>query len=120
MPKKPTPKTTLLKVVIDALEDFKAIDLLDLDIRELTDFADHMIICTGTSKRHVQSMADNVITKAKAFGNPPIGVEGELEGEWVLVDLGDVLVHIMLASVREFYSLEKLWSTAKEFRKNSK
>src|SRR5262245_49285359 len=113
------PKKSLHKIVLDALEDSKAIDIVDLDVRELTDIADRMIICTGTSKRHLQSMADNVIEKSKEAGNPVVGLEGEQEGEWVLVDLGDIIIHLMLASVREFYSLEKLWSTAKEFRKQS-
>lgn len=107
----------LQKLVIQALEDYKGVDITDLDIRDLTDIADRMIICSGTSKRHVQSMAENVVMQAKAAGIEPLGVEGKEFGEWVLIDLGDVVVHIMLPQIREFYSLEKLWKTTKELRK---
>lgn len=107
----------LQKLVIKALEDHKALDITDLDIRELTNIADRMIICSGTSKRHVQSMADNVVMQAKAAGIEPLGVEGKEFGEWVLIDLGDVVIHIMLPQIRDFYSLEKLWMTTKELRK---
>lgn len=107
----------LQKLILAALEDYKALDITTLDIRDLTNIADCMVICTGTSKRHVQSMADNIVTVAKAAGIQPLGVEGEKYGEWALVDLGDIVVHIMLKQTRELYSLEKLWLTAKEFRK---
>ena len=103
-------------IVQKALDDYKALDVVSLDITELTDIADTLVICSGTSKRHVQSMADHVAFQAKSAGFPPIGVEGQTHGEWVLIDLGDVIVHIMLPAQREFYSLEKLWSTAKESR----
>lgn len=108
----------LQKLVMTALEDYKAIDIVSLDIKSMTSIADKMVICSGTSKRHVQSMAEHVVQKAKAAGVQPIGVEGAKEGEWVLVDLGDVIVHVMLPQAREFYSLEKLWSTAKALRKS--
>ncbi len=109
----------LIDIVQQALDDYKAVDVVTLDINELTDIADTMVICSGTSKRHVQSMADHVALQAKTAGFPPIGVEGQTHGEWVLIDLGDVIVHVMMPAQREFYSLEKLWSTAKELRQKS-
>lgn len=99
----------LEEIVQEALEEFKAQEISVIDVRSRAGFTDYMIICTGTSTRHVQAIAENVIVKAKHAGFTPIGTEGEQEGEWVLVDLGDVIVHIMLADTRKFYSLEKLW-----------
>ena len=99
----------LRDVVVCALEDLKAVDLKVLDVSELTSITDIMVIASGTSDRHVRALAENVVEKAKAFGQRPIGVEGEREGEWVLVDLQDILVHVMLPRVRDFYQLEKLW-----------
>lgn len=100
-------KTT--SVVTRALEDMKAQDVRCLNVRDLTSITDVMIVASGTSDRHVRSLADSVVEATKAQGARPLGVEGEQEGEWVLVDLGDVLVHIMLPKVRDFYNLEKLW-----------
>ncbi|HEV2285899.1 MAG TPA: ribosome silencing factor [Steroidobacteraceae bacterium] len=92
-----------------ALEDMKAANVKVLDVRGLTDIADTMVIASGTSDRHVRSIADRVVEKAKAIGRRPIGTEGERDGEWVLVDLQDLIVHVMLPRVREFYGLEHLW-----------
>jgi ribosome silencing factor RsfS/YbeB/iojap len=99
----------LLVVVAEALGDMKAQQVTVLDVHELTDVTDVIVIASGTSDRHVKSIASNVVMAAKRGGFRPAGVEGESEGEWVLVDLGDVIVHVMLPRVREFYGLEKLW-----------
>lgn len=99
-------------VVTDALDDMKAVNVKVLDVRGLTDIADTMIIASGNSDRHVRSIADRVVEKAKEAGYRPLGIEGEREGEWVLVDLQDVIVHVMLPRVREFYGLERLWDTS--------
>lgn len=107
----------LQKTILDALEEYKGLDIVNLDIREYPSITDYLVICSGTSKRHVQSLAENVVAKAKTAGFNPIGMEGQEFGEWVLIDLVDVVVHVMLPQVREFYSLEKLWSTTQEFRK---
>ena len=95
--------------VTNALDDMKAVNVRVLDVRSLTDIVDTMVIASGNSDRHVRSIAERVVEKAKAAGFRPLGTEGEREGEWVLVDLQDVLVHVMLPRVREFYGLERLW-----------
>jgi ribosome-associated protein len=102
--------TVLRKHVIDALEDLKAKDIREIDVRGKTSIADLLVIASGTSARHVKSIADEVTRFAKKAGVMPLGVEGETEGEWVLVDLGDVIVHVMLPRIREFYGLERLWT----------
>ena len=99
----------LEKLAITALEDLKAKDIVVLDVRRLTSITDTMIIASGTSTRHVKALADNVVEKAKAAGCQPLSVEGEREAEWILVDLADVVVHVMLPNTRDFYQLEKLW-----------
>lgn len=96
-------------LVIDALEDIKAEDITVLDVTEMTDFTDFMIIATGKSSRQVKALANEVSVQAKAAGIKPLGVEGEDAGEWALVDLGDVIAHIMTAQTRATYNLEKLW-----------
>jgi ribosome-associated protein len=96
-------------VVIKALEDMKALEIKVLDVRGLTDVADTMIIASGTSDRHVRSVAQNVVEKTKQAGFRPHGVEGQQDSDWVLIDLHDMIVHVMLPRVREFYGLEKLW-----------
>ncbi|MCW8806848.1 MAG: ribosome silencing factor [Rhodanobacter sp.] len=101
---------TLRKHVIDALEGLKAKDIREIDVRGKTSIADLLVIASGTSARHVKSIANEVSTFAKKAGVMPLGVEGEVEGEWVLVDLGDVIVHVMLPRIREFYGLERLWT----------
>jgi ribosome-associated protein len=101
---------TLRKSVIDALEELKAKDVREIDVRGKTSIADLLVIASGTSARHVKSIADEVAKFAKKAGVMPLGVEGETEGEWVLVDLGDVIVHVMLPRIREFYGLERLWT----------
>lgn len=99
----------LVALAADALEDLKARDVRILDVRRLTSITDFMIIASGTSDRHVRSIADRVIERAKEAGHPPLGVEGQEHGEWVLVDLQDVVVHIMQPRTRDFYKLENLW-----------
>lgn len=100
----------LRKSVINALEDLKAKDIREIDVRGKTSIADLLVIASGTSARHVKSIADEVVKFAKQAGVMPLGVEGEREAEWVLVDLGDVIVHVMLPRIREFYGLERLWT----------
>ena len=111
---KPKPSVTaatpgLQGVVLDALADMKALDVKVLDVRGLTDIADTMVIASGTSDRHVRSVAQRVIEKTKQSGFRPHGVEGQQDGDWVLIDLSEMIVHVMLPRVREFYGLEKLW-----------
>ena len=105
----PTPES-LLKQVHAALEEMKAKDAVEIDVRGKTSIADFLVVVSGTSTRHVKSVADEVVQFAKKCGVMPLGVEGEREAEWVLVDLGDVIVHVMLPRVREFYALERLWT----------
>ncbi|MFO1467696.1 MAG: ribosome silencing factor [Steroidobacteraceae bacterium] len=99
----------LKDIITAALDDMKALDVKVMDVRGLTDVADYMIIASGTSDRHVRSVAERVVEKAKAAGFRTHGVEGRNDSEWVLIDLTDVIVHVMLPRTREFYGLEKLW-----------
>ena len=100
---------SLTDLILATLEDMKAQNVKVLDVRKLTDVADTMIVASGTSDRHVRSIAGRLVEKMKQSGHQPYGVEGDRDGEWVLVDLQDVIVHIMLPRIREFYGLEKLW-----------
>jgi ribosome-associated protein len=100
----------LLTITQNALEDLKAVAPVVLDVRELSSVMDWLVVASGTSSRHVKSLADNVLMKAKESGVRPLGVEGERIGEWVLVDFGDVVVHVMQPAARSFYDLERLWS----------
>jgi len=103
------PRRSAVDVVQAALDDMKAQDVSRLDVRHLTSVTDTMIVASGRSDRHVRAVADAVIERAKQAGYAPIGVEGKEAGEWVLVDLADVVVHVMLPRVRDFYKLESLW-----------
>jgi len=98
------------KVVVEALEDVKAVDIRVLDVEGLSNFTDYMIIASGTSTRQVKALATSVLVEAKKAGMTVLGHEGDNPGEWILIDLGDVVVHIMVPQVRDFYNLEKLWS----------
>jgi ribosome-associated protein len=111
MPRAKKKISALESAVMAALDDMKAVDVRVLDVRGLTDFTDTLVIASGNSDRHVRSIAERVVREAKEAGFRPYGVEGTREGEWVLVDLEDVVVHVMLPRVREFYGLERLWET---------
>lgn len=99
----------LEQVVKNALEDLKAVEPVMLDVRGKTPITDMMFVASGNSTRHVKSIADSVIDKAKRAGVRPVGIEGEDAGEWILVDLGDAVIHVMLPAVRELYRLERIW-----------
>ena len=107
-----TPSSPVPGLVQAALDDMKAVNIKIMDVRGLTDITDTMIIASGNSDRHVRSITERVIQNAKAAGFRPFGVEGARDGEWALVDLHDVIVHVMLPRVREFYGLERLWDSA--------
>jgi ribosome-associated protein len=100
----------LLEIVLGALDDMKGVDVRVIDVRDLTSITDRMVIVSGTSTRHVKALAENVALLAKQHGYQPLGIEGENTAEWVLVDLADVVVHVMMPEIRDFYALEKLWS----------
>jgi len=102
-------RAALKSVILGALDDMKALEVKVLDVRGLTDIADYMVIASGTSDRHVRSVAQRVVEKTKEAGYRPHGCEGLKDGDWVLIDLHEMIVHIMLPRVREFYGLEKLW-----------
>ena len=99
----------LRDLVVEAIEDVKGVDIRVLDVHDKSSVTDIMIIASGNTARQVKALADNVVEKAKHAGVQPLGVEGETHGEWALVDLGDIVVHIMQPAIRDFYNLEKLW-----------
>ena len=109
----------LRDLVISSLEDFKAIDIHQVDVSGQSPLAETFVIASGSSNRHIKSMAENLILKAKAAGCPPLGVEGQRDADWVLVDLNDVIVHLMLPQARAFYNLEKLWAASDSQRKGA-
>jgi ribosome-associated protein len=104
----------------NALEDAKTQNIAVLDVRKISDFTDYMVIATGTSNRHVQSSADKVAETLRGHGVRRVGIEGQQLGDWVLIDFGDVVVHIMREQTRDFYNLEKLWSDAKRIEVGEK
>ena len=99
----------LCDLAVDALEDIKGIDIKVFDVADKSSVTDIMVFVSGNTSRQVKALAENVALKAKEAGMPALGIEGDDTSEWVLVDLGDVVVHVMQPSVREFYNLEKLW-----------
>ena len=106
----------LKELVMDALDDIRGQDIVALDVTQQTDIADHMVVVSGNTSRQVKALVDNVLARVKAEQVEVLGVEGADSGEWVLVDLADVIVHVMLPAVREFYDLERLWSVSPESR----
>ncbi len=113
------PSDQLRQLVRSALEDFKAIDILEIDVSARNSLTDQFIIASGSSTRHVKSMAENLVMRVKAAGCPPLGVEGQAQAEWVLVDLNDIIVHLMLPKTRAFYNLEKLWEVSSSRRSSA-
>ena len=109
----------LLQLVVADVEELKGERIEVLDVREHTDMTDYMVVATGRTNRHVRAIAEKVIVAAKHRGAPPLGVEGEREGEWVLVDLCDVVVHVMQPETRDLYQLEKLWSPVMALREQT-
>lgn len=106
----------VINVAIAALEEVKGADILTIDVRDKTSIADYMLICTGTSNRQVNALVDNVRDKVKAAGLKSLSEEGKGDSDWVLLDLGDVIVHVMTAAARQFYDLERLWQGAEQSR----
>jgi len=107
----------LSDLVVEALEDVKAVDIRVLDVEGMSNFTDRMIIASGSTVRQVKALANSVVVSVKEAGSSVLGQEGENPGEWILLDLGDVVVHIMVPQVRDFYNLEKLWAIDGEMSK---
>ena len=110
----------LHQLVLSTLEELKAIDVKSVDVTGLSPLTDHFVVASGNSTRHVKSMADKLVQAAKAKGLQPLGVEGEQEAQWILVDLNDIIVHLMLPQARAFYNIEKLWEASNEQRAGSR
>lgn len=110
----------LHQLVLSTLEEFKAVDVKSVDVTGLSPLTDHFVVASGNSTRHVKSMADKLVQAAKAEGVQPLGVEGEREAQWILVDLNDIIVHLMLPQARAFYNIEKLWEASSEQRAGSR
>lgn len=106
----PMPTEALAELVVGALDELKGVDVCQIDVRGKTSITDVLVIASGTSERHVRALADRVVERARDRGVRPLGVEGQRGGDWLLVDLGDVVVHVMSREKRDFYNLEKLWS----------
>jgi ribosome-associated protein len=106
--------------IFQALADAKGQDIKVLDVRNVTDFTDYMVIASGTSSRHVQTLADKLCVHMKELGLMPVGREGEAVGDWVLVDFGDVVAHLMRPQVRDLYNLEKLWGDGQQIEHSHK
>ena len=102
-------QSEIVKFFVDKLDDMKARDIIEINVEDKSTITDMLIVCSGNSKRHVSSIAENLVVEMKAAEMPPLSVEGKESGEWVLVDLGDVVVHVMQDETRDFYQLEKLW-----------
>jgi ribosome-associated protein len=107
-------RKNLTDIVVNALEDVKALDIALIDVRGLTDIMDTMVVASGNSSRQVKALANNLVVDAKSAGYTPIGVEGDDTSEWILVDFGDLVAHIMLPATRQLYDLERLWSLPTE------
>ncbi len=110
----------LHQLVLSTLEELKAVDIKSVDVTGLSPLTDHFVVASGNSTRHVKSMADKLVQAAKAKGVQPLGVEGEREAQWILVDLNDIIVHLMLPQARAFYNIEKLWEASSEQRAGSR
>lgn len=108
----------LVKMAVDALEEIKAYDIVVMEIDKMVALFDYMIVASADSNRQTRALANNVQEKVKAVGGTVLSMEGQETGEWLLVDLGDVIVHIMLPAVRDYYDIETLWAEAKSLRKN--
>jgi len=119
--KKNTTSAQMKKIIVDTLKDYKAVDVLALNIKTITDIADYMIIGTANSTVHVKTLIEKTREKLASINIKPIGIEGAEAREWMLIDFGDVIVHIMLENIRNFYALEKLWNISKtKIKKNHK
>ena len=111
---KSRPSSAKLQTLVhEALDDMKAVDIVALDVRHLTAITDAMFVASGRSDRHVRAIADALVEKCEAAGTKPLGVEGMEAGEWVLIDLSDVIVHVMIQRTRDFYDIEKLWDISR-------